>query len=171
MSENLKVNSKTSILEFKRKHNKLVDEVPSDSKIEQISEYVLNKRTKPYFYVYKGSGDSYINVQIYIPDLVSLSVLKGAYFSINDYDFSFDLGRNSYNILSTDSYDITMFDGINLLEEEIIDDVEYDSDNKEICITLVFNVKATETELLEMEIDEECHSFELFFGDILAMGE
>ena len=37
MSENLKVNSKTSIMEFKRKHNKLVDGVPSLLEGEDVS--------------------------------------------------------------------------------------------------------------------------------------
>lgn len=36
MSNNLKVNSKTQLLEFKRKHNELVEEVPNENDIKQI---------------------------------------------------------------------------------------------------------------------------------------
>lgn len=41
MSENLKVNSKTQILEFKRKHNDLVDSIPTSEDIEEIAEEVV----------------------------------------------------------------------------------------------------------------------------------
>ena len=39
MSNNLKVNSKTQILEFKRKHNQVVDNLPSEEDLAVISRY------------------------------------------------------------------------------------------------------------------------------------